>query len=265
MKPIFRIAGIALLGLAAGPALAGKGGPPPTPTFTTVVIGQDKVGDDEFFAGINWQFGAHSQAEIVIGYRDVNVHSDGDVDGAGIDFTFPIKDGLKFGEMRLKGINGQDDWQGEFGLGWSFLHQGFLLTGGAQGNFVTLGTDYVFGSTMGVATAADAQSRNDRQDRREQRDDRRDNREDRREFRQDQREDRREYRQDQRQYARWQQSQRRYNASRYVAPRGYAVRQWSYGQRMPVLLSRQPLRRQRLRPLWPACAAPWLPLRPQRQ
>lgn len=146
MKKVIRIAGIALFGLAAGPALAGKGGPPPTPTFTTVVIGQDKVSDDEFFAGINWQFGTNSQAEIVVGYRDVNVHSDGDVDGVGVDFTFPIKDGLKFGEMRVKGINGQDDWQGEFGLGWSFLHQGFLLTGGAQGNFVTLGTDYVFGT-----------------------------------------------------------------------------------------------------------------------
>jgi len=143
---MIRIAGIALLGLAAGPALAGKGGPPPTPTFTTVVIGQDKVSDDEFFAGINWQFGTNSQAELVIGYRDVNVHSDGDVDGAGVDFTFPIKDGLKFGEMRVKAIDGQDDWQGEFGLGWSFLHQGFLLTGGAQGNFFTMGTDYVFGT-----------------------------------------------------------------------------------------------------------------------
>ena len=91
----------------------------------------------------------------------------------------------------------------------------------------------IAGSTMGVATAADAQSRNDRQDRREQREDRRDDRQDRREFRQDQRQDRQEFRQDQRQYARWQQSQRRYNAPRYVAPRGYAVRQWSYGQRMP--------------------------------
>lgn len=91
----------------------------------------------------------------------------------------------------------------------------------------------IAGSTMGVATAADAQSRYDRQDRREQRDDRRDDRQDRREYRQDQREDRREYRQDQRQYARWQQSQRRYNAPRYVAPRSYTPRQWSYGQRMP--------------------------------
>ena len=47
------------------------------------------------------------------------------------------------------------------------------------------------------------------------------------------RQDRREFRQDQRQYARWQQAQRRYHAPRYVAPRGYAVRSWSYGQRMP--------------------------------
>lgn len=146
MKPMIRFAGAAILALAAGPALAGKGGPPPTPTFTTIVIGQDKVSDDEFFAGINWQFGANSQAEIVVGYRDVNVHSDGDVDGLGLDVTFPIKDGLKFGEMRLKAIDGQHDWQGELGLGWSFLHQGFLLTGGVQGNFVTLGTDYVFGT-----------------------------------------------------------------------------------------------------------------------
>lgn len=84
----------------------------------------------------------------------------------------------------------------------------------------------IAGSTVGAATAADAQSRHDRQDRRELR-------QDRREFRQEQRQDRQEFRQEQRQYARWQQAQRRYNAPRYVAPRGYAVRQWSYGQRMP--------------------------------
>jgi Ni/Co efflux regulator RcnB len=103
-------------------------------------------------------------------------------------------------------------------------------------------------SSMGVATAAEAQSRgnyeqrqdrrddrrDDRNDRREERrDDRRDNRSDRREWRQDNRDDRREFRQDQRAYGRWQQSQRRYNAGRYYAPRGYQQRDWSYGQRMP--------------------------------
>ncbi len=88
--------------------------------------------------------------------------------------------------------------------------------------------------SVGMATAAEAQSRGDRyeqrQDRREWRQDRR---EDRREWRQDRREDRRDARQQQRAYARWQQAQRRYNAPRYVAPRGYQYRQWSYGQTMP--------------------------------
>ncbi len=105
--------------------------------------------------------------------------------------------------------------------------------------------------SLGVASAAEAQSRgayeyrqdrnDDRRDyrggdRRDDRGDRRDDRRgdnDRREWRQDYRDDRREYRQDQRAYARWQQSQRRYNAGRYYAPRGYQQRDWSYGQRMP--------------------------------
>ncbi len=77
--------------------------------------------------------------------------------------------------------------------------------------------------------------RDDRHDDwRDHRDDRREHRGDHREWRQDYRDDRREYRQDQRAYARWQQSQRRYNAGRYYAPRGYQTRQWSYGQQMPA-------------------------------
>ncbi len=146
MKHTMRIAAVTLLGLACGPALAGKGGPPPPPTFTTTVIGQDRDREDEFYLGLNWQFGAQSQPELVLGYRDVDVHSDGDVDGFGLDLTFPIKDGFKFGELRLKAIEGEESWQGEFGMGWSFANDGFLLTGGAQGNYVTVGTDYVFGT-----------------------------------------------------------------------------------------------------------------------
>ncbi len=86
-----------------------------------------------------------------------------------------------------------------------------------------------------TASAADAQSRYDRNDRQEQRYDRRD---DRREWRQDRRLDRRDYRQQARAYERWQRAERRYNAGRYYAPRGYQVRTWSYGQRIPVHYSR---------------------------
>ena len=99
--------------------------------------------------------------------------------------------------------------------------------------------------SIGIASAADAQSRHDRNDRQEQRQDRRDdrqewrqdNRDDRREYRQDRRDDRQDYRQQARAYDRWQRSERRYNAGRYSPPRGYQVRQWSYGQRLPSYYS----------------------------
>ena len=94
----------------------------------------------------------------------------------------------------------------------------------------------IAGSSLGVASAADAQSRgnNDRyEQRQDRRDDRRDARDDRREYRQDARDDRREFRQDQRAYGRYQRAERRYNAGRYQAPRGYQTRSWSYGQTMP--------------------------------
>ena len=35
-------------------------------------------------------------------------------------------------------------------------------------------------------------------------------------------------------YGRWQAAQRRYSAPRYVAPRGYQTRAWAYGQRLPA-------------------------------
>ena len=99
-------------------------------------------------------------------------------------------------------------------------------------------------SSLGVASAAEAQSRghhehrqNGHDDRREDRDDRRedrrDDRNDRREWRQDAREERHDARQQQRAYDRWQRAERRYNVGRYQAPRGYQTRQWAYGQTMP--------------------------------
>lgn len=86
-------------------------------------------------------------------------------------------------------------------------------------------------TALGAAGAASAQSRHDHryEHRYEDRGDRRDYRHDRREYRRELRD----YRQQQRAYERWQRAERRYNAPRYVPPRGYAVRTWSYGQRMP--------------------------------
>lgn len=99
-------------------------------------------------------------------------------------------------------------------------------------------------SSLGVASAAEAQSRGHhehrqnghddrRDDRGDRRDERRDDRNDRREWRQDARENRHDARQQQRAYDRWQRAERRYNVGRYQAPRGYQTRQWAYGQTMP--------------------------------
>jgi Ni/Co efflux regulator RcnB len=88
--------------------------------------------------------------------------------------------------------------------------------------------------SIGVASAAEAQSRGHYDQRQDRYDDRNDRRGDRGDRRQDARDDRREARQERRAYARWQQSQRRYEAGRYQAPRGHAVRQWAWGQRMPA-------------------------------
>jgi len=93
-------------------------------------------------------------------------------------------------------------------------------------------------SSLGVASAAEAQSRGAIEQRQNIREDRRefrqDNRNDRREYREDIRDDRRELRQDRRAYGRYQQAQRRYNAARYQPPRGYQTRQWAYGQQLPT-------------------------------
>lgn len=77
-------------------------------------------------------------------------------------------------------------------------------------------------STFGAASAAEAQSRNGaaQQHRPNERADRQ--------------QDRREYRNETRATPRHQQAQRRYDAGRYVAPRGYPTRQWRAGQRLPA-------------------------------
>jgi Ni/Co efflux regulator RcnB len=88
--------------------------------------------------------------------------------------------------------------------------------------------------SLGLASAASAQSygrpdqRNDH--RQEQRQDHRD---DRRDARDDRRDDRREYRQDQRAYDRYQRAERRYSAARWQQPRGTRYQVYGYGQRLP--------------------------------
>jgi len=88
--------------------------------------------------------------------------------------------------------------------------------------------------SLGLASAASAQSYGRPDHRQEQRQDHRDDRrDDRRDARDDRRDDRREYRQDQRAYDRYQRAERRYNAGRWQQPRGTRYQTYGYGQRLP--------------------------------
>lgn len=122
--------------LAFNYASAGVAPPPTTaPTFTDT-----EVSDEEAFIGINWTLGGSLTPELEFGFRDVDVQSDGDVSGAGLSISFDLVN-MTFDKIKLKGIKGDEDLQGELGGGYSLLGGHWLGTVGAQGQNFNLGLD----------------------------------------------------------------------------------------------------------------------------
>lgn len=107
----------------------------PQPTYTNT-----EVSDDEAFIGFNWTLGGSLTPELEFGFRDVDVQSDGDVSGAGISISFDLMN-MAFDKIKLKGIKGDQDLQGELGGGYSLLGGQWLGTVGAQGQNFNLGLD----------------------------------------------------------------------------------------------------------------------------
>lgn len=129
--------------------------PPPPPTETRT---GGEVSKDEAFIGLEWTIGKSILPEVQVGYRDVDVESDGDVSGAQVSLTFNIEQ-MSFGKLRLEGVQGDEDIQGQLGVGYNFAQPGWMLTGGGQGNYVFAGVDYTIGSGFdfrgGVNTISD--------------------------------------------------------------------------------------------------------------
>lgn len=117
-----------------------------------------EVSKDEAFIGLEWTIGKSILPEVQVGYRDVDVETDGDVSGGQVSLTFDIEQ-MSFSKVRVEGVQGDEDIQGQLGVGYNFAQSGFLLTGGAQGNYVFAGLDYTFGSGFdfrgGVNTISD--------------------------------------------------------------------------------------------------------------
>ncbi|GAA0789194.1 hypothetical protein [Marinobacterium sediminicola] len=118
--------------------------------------------DDELYLGFNWVFGEGFVPQLELGYRNVEVDVDGDVTGYGLSTSFILNKG--FDLLQLKGIAGDEDVQGELGVGYSLQNRSFAGSLGAQGNHVTAGVQYTGGETPfqfygGVNTVSDYETR----------------------------------------------------------------------------------------------------------
>lgn len=132
------------LGLVA-PAHAGKGGPTQPPTVAASVSKESR-NDNKVYAGINWNFGARTGATAVLGYRGAKVRSNDKVRGFKVEASYILSGApTGLGEVRVKALAGGRSLQGELGAGYGFHGQAFLLNMGAQGPYVNVGTDYLFG------------------------------------------------------------------------------------------------------------------------
>jgi hypothetical protein len=114
--------------------------------------------NNEAFLGIVWTFGGKIVPELTLGLRSVKTKSSGSTSGAGLDFTFPISNGIAFDKVRLMAIDGRQNAQGELGVGYSVLSSSLLVTGGVQIPYLTAGVDYLlkdgFVPYVGINTLA---------------------------------------------------------------------------------------------------------------
>lgn len=160
MKKVFLSAVICSCAALSLNTQAGNGPPPPPQMFQSPEpYGYD---DDEVYAGLTWVFGQGFIPQLELGYRNVDVDGDGDVTGYGISTSFIFNKG--FDLIQVKGIRGNEDVQGQLGLGYSLLNRGFAGSLGAQGNHITGGVNYVGGQTPfqffgGVNTVSDYSTR----------------------------------------------------------------------------------------------------------
>lgn len=98
--------------------------------------------DNQWYAGLNVQFGKKITPLFVVGYRHANVDNDGDPKGADISLSVGM-DGLN--SLKLKGFAGSKCTQGELGAGYNFQSSAMLFTGGIQGGHIAGGVDYSMG------------------------------------------------------------------------------------------------------------------------
>ena len=110
-------------------------------TTTTSPREEARVG-----VGLQWNFGA-SQPELTLAARWTRTQTDSNVVGVKFDVALPVLNGWR-PTLRLMGLAGDRDIQGEFGFGYRFATSKVLLGLGAQAPYVNGGMNYEFGDSV---------------------------------------------------------------------------------------------------------------------
>ena len=113
-----------------------------------------------FSLGIQFDFGDR-QTQVVAGARRTHTDSNNEVTGAKLDIAFPIVPFVPAEPtIRLMGLAGTPDFQGELGVGIDLGSNSPLVGAGVQAPFTNGGLNYVFGEGLepylGLNTIMDA-------------------------------------------------------------------------------------------------------------
>ncbi len=100
--------------------------------------------DTVAFLGFQWNFGSKAP-ELVLGARYTQSDAENSLLGAKLDLAFPL-DSAKWTTptLRLMGVDGGCNVQGELGLGMSFADTKPFVAAGIQGPYVNGGVDLGF-------------------------------------------------------------------------------------------------------------------------
>lgn len=118
----------------AAPANAGSI-PQPVPTGTD---------ETRAFAGLNWTFGGTSTLEGVLGVINQETDPTGDVTGAKAAVHVDLLGRGQPTSLRLTGLRGTTDLQGELGLGYNLDGSGLFGIAGGHGNYFAFGAEIGF-------------------------------------------------------------------------------------------------------------------------
>jgi len=96
------------------------------------------------FAALQWNLGDKSlKPDVVVGYRSVDVETDGDVDGWQGSISY--KPGAGFDKVKVEAVTGDEDVQASYGAGYSLQQKQAMLSAGVNGSHLTAGADYLLG------------------------------------------------------------------------------------------------------------------------